>query len=72
MYAQEREYERAEGLLFNIEKRLAGTNDGNRCIPGTSPYIRDFEISPAVEWDAGVQEESRLVFPEIVLQIESA
>ena len=40
-------------------------------IPSSSPHIRDLEICPArVELDAGVQEESRLVFPEVVLQVE--
>ena len=48
-------------------------DDGDACcVPSTSPYICDFEISPArVEGDGGVQEESGLVFPQVVLQIQS-
>lgn len=39
-------------------------------IPSTSPYICDLKTSPArVEGDVGVQEESGLVFPQVVLQI---
>ena len=46
--------------------------EGNRfCVPSSSPHISDLEISPAVEGDGGVQEESGLVFPDVVLQIES-
>ena len=41
------------------------------CVPSSSSHICDLEIRPAVEWDAGVQEESSLVFPEVVLQVES-
>ena len=40
------------------------------CVPSTCAYVCNFEIVPAVEPNAGVQEESRLVFPEVMLQVE--
>ena len=65
--------ERSRGQpCVQLGREVGMMNGGNCiCVPSTRPHISDLEISPAVEWDGGVQEESGLVFPEVVLQVES-